>query len=335
MAAEAGWPLPQLAYKRNVYWNNDTVRQINGMPIDPAGEDWLPTMVPAAGPIEVKTHRVDMPDGTSVLALPASQVDLPQLPADLHLALVLDRSRSMANHTAEVSAAFAQLKQLVSPNTAVEVYLTASPYRGEASSRTTLSAIDPQEILYFGGQNAAELLVQFETLSEGEAYDAILVFTDGSGYELGASVLDVPVPPAPLWLVHLGSDIPLGYDDDTLEAIQASGGGVVGDLDQALTRLAVALGEGRHSSECRQSTRDFLDGYLWLTLPTEQVEGLAAWFSFRARVFQLRGTLPDPGGDAGPARGFGPGGDPGPIACHRPSVSNRHALLLDDCPGNG
>ncbi len=164
MADETGWPLPNLAYKRNVYWNGETARRVNGKPMEPTGENWLPASVPAAGPIEANTHRVDMPDDTSVLALPASQVELPKLPAELHLAVVLDRSRSMARHTAEVAAAFEQLAQLVSADTTVEVYLTASTYRGETPSRTTLSAIDPHEVLYFGGQNAAELLVQFETL---------------------------------------------------------------------------------------------------------------------------------------------------------------------------
>ncbi len=120
------------------------------------------------------------------------------------------------------------------------------------------------------------------------------MFTDGSGYELGASAVDVPAPPAPIWLVHLGSDIPLGYDDDTLEAIQASGGGVVGDLDQALTRLAVDLTVEGVVPNAADVSRDFLDGYLWLTLPTEQVEGLAGgsisepgFSSFAARFLIL------------------------------------------------
>ena len=101
------------------------------------------------------------------------------------------------------------------------------------------------------------------------------MFTDGSGYELGASDLDIPAPTAPLWLVHLGNDIPLGYDDATLEAIQASGGGVVGNLEQALTRLAIAFVEGSEIPAAGQGTRDFLEGYLWLTTSTEQVEGMA------------------------------------------------------------
>ena len=237
LATEAGWPVPSLAYKRNVYWNGETIRLVNGSRSEATEEAWLPETLEASGPFEPVIHRVDFPNGESVLAVPEAQVELPALPANLQIAVVLDRSRSMARYTAEVVEVFERLAQRIAPKSSVEVFLTASLYRGEPPSRTNFSDFDPQEILFFGGQNAAELLDQFENLSAGETYDAILVFTDGSGYELGESQLDVPIPAAPIWMIHLGSDIPMGYDDDTLEAIQASRGGVVGDLDQALTQI--------------------------------------------------------------------------------------------------
>jgi putative PEP-CTERM system integral membrane protein len=152
----------------------------------------------------------------------------------------------------------------------LDVYLTASPYRGEQPSLVTLDTIDPDTILYFGGQNAAQLIAQFEALrsTNGDRqYDAVLLLTDGSGYELGESDIEVPVPPHPVWVVHLGGEIPLGYDDQTLEAIQVSGGGVAGDLDEALARMAVSLA----SPAAGQAViSDLLDGYLWTVLPTAE-----------------------------------------------------------------
>jgi putative PEP-CTERM system integral membrane protein len=121
--------------------------------------------------------------------------------------------------------------------------------------------------MYYGGQNAAELLAQFDALQAGRDYDAIFVLTDGSGYELGASRIKVPIPDAPVWMVHLGDDFPLGYDDATLEAIQASGGGVAGSVEEALTRLAVAL-----EVEQGASLPDVIDGYAWLTVPAQVAE---------------------------------------------------------------
>jgi putative PEP-CTERM system integral membrane protein len=265
------WPLPRLALRRNVYWDGDSERLVNGAPMQADEEEWLPESVPVSQPVPPQVHRVDFPGGTSVLIQPAGQVSLPELTPGLRLAVVLDRSRSMEDRRDQVEAAFQRLEEITGPDAPVDVYLTASNFRGEVPSQVSLQDFNPGEVMYFGGQNAAELLTQFANLRGERAYDAVLVFTDGSGYELGASPSDVPVPDAPVWLVHLGSELPLGYDDQTLEAIQASGGGVAGDLDEALTRLAVAL-EG---SDAEVTQRDVLDGYIWTVLPTDKSEDIA------------------------------------------------------------
>jgi putative PEP-CTERM system integral membrane protein len=81
--------------------------------------------------------------------------------------------------------------------------------------------------------------------------------------------MELPIPPAPVWVVHLGGDIPLGYDDQTLELIQASGGGVTGDLTSALSRIAVTLYTESESGSPNAPISDLVDGYLWTVLPTE------------------------------------------------------------------
>ncbi|MBU0705088.1 MAG: PEP-CTERM sorting domain-containing protein, partial [Chloroflexi bacterium] len=116
-----------------------------------------------------------------------------------------------------------------------------------------------------------ELLAQFGALHAGREYDAILVLTDGSGYELSDGDTEVPIPDAPVWMVHLGGDFPLGYDDATLEALQASGGGAAGSLEEALTRLAVAI-ESRNNG---LPAHDVVDGYTWLTVLAGESEGAA------------------------------------------------------------
>jgi putative PEP-CTERM system integral membrane protein len=279
MASTDGWHMPRLALKRNVYWDEATERTLNGQalvsPRDAGSLDaWLPAELPLTAPFTPQTHRVDLPGGQSVLAIPAGQVALRDLPAGLRLAVVLDRSRSMEIHAGEVAQAFEQLHQLEQLS-AIDIYLTASPYRGEEPSMVSLQDLDPRQVLYFGGQNAAQLLVQFDDLyrvaPESKAYDAVLLFTDGSGYELGPSEEQAPLPPFPLWVVHLGGDISLGYDDKTLEAIQASGGGVAGSLDEALQRLALALNIGA-GEEVAAPVVDLVDGYVWEVLPSAQAE---------------------------------------------------------------
>jgi putative PEP-CTERM system integral membrane protein len=264
LAQDSAWPLPRLAEKRNVYWDKASMRLVNGQPLTGNASAWLPASIPATNPVEAVAHRVNFPGGKSVLVEPVAAADLPQPHANLNLAVVLDRSRSMANFEVEVKSALARLSELAEVGASVEVYLTASSSRGEEPSRVGLAKLDPAGIIYYGGQNAAELLVQFDTLQRGEAYDAVLVLTDGSGYEVGADGLKVPIPPVPVWMVHLAGNFPLGYDDGTLAAIQASGGGVAGSVDEALTRLAVALEAGQS-----ESAPDVIDGYAWTTIPTQ------------------------------------------------------------------
>jgi putative PEP-CTERM system integral membrane protein len=292
---EDAWPLPRLAEKRNVYWDNTSIRSVNGEPMQVDNDTWLPTSVPASLPVTPVTHRVDFPSGESVIIRPASTSDYADLSGELQLAIVIDRSRSMAEHAEDVRATLDGLDRALNSEMTVYLYLTTSRFRGEAPSRIGLARFDPDTLFYFGGQNAAELLEQFNTLHTDQDYDAILVLTDANGYELGAGEIEVLVPDAPVWMVHLGGDFPLGYDDATLEAIQASGGGVTGDIKEALARLALAL-----QAEPGTSSTDIVDGYVWSTVQTEGTtahavnEGFAALAARRLILDTMqrqRGTL--------------------------------------------
>ncbi len=261
LAQDNGWPLPRLAEKRNVYWDEQSVRLVNGQPMATQEDSWLPAAVAAARPVEPLAHRVDFPGGKTVVVEPAINSDQLALSRNLRLAVVLDRSRSMAAYADQTNTALAELADMAAAGAQIDLYLTASKYRGEGPSRRPLAGFNPDSIRYIGGQNAAELLAQFAALQQGEAYAAILVLTDGSGYELTAEEIEVPVPAAPVWLVHLGGDFPLGYDDGSLAAIQASGGGVAASVEEALTRLAVRQGQKQAAS-----ASDLIDGYHWTTI---------------------------------------------------------------------
>jgi len=254
------WPLPALAERRNVYWDQETTRLYNGQALQMADDDaWLPATLPVTQPARLATHRVDFPGGESVVLRPVSAQELPQLPTDLRLAVVLDRSRSMAAYAAEVEAALVQIKRL-SPQ--AQACLTAPAYSGAAPGLAPLQSLDASSLFYAGGQDAAELLAQFSATCSDGAYDAILVLTDGTGYKLGGQAVTVTVPSVPLWLIHFGG-FPLGYDDATLQAIQASGGGAADNLEEAMTRLALALQGAQTSQE--GPTYDVGDGFEWIT----------------------------------------------------------------------
>ncbi len=297
LAQEQNWPLPHLAEKRNVFWNKDSVRLINGDPMSVEADTWLPEHVPAVSAVEPVAHYAQFAKGQTVRLEPISPDNLPTLPADIRLAVTLDRSRSMATRATEIEVVLNRLVEMAANGATVELYLTASKYRGESPTRISLGEFESDNILYFGGQNAAELLAQFDTLSEGEVYDAVLVLTDGSGYELGYDGTEVPVPNQPVWLVHLGGEFPLGYDDATLEAIQASGGGIAGSVAEAFTRLA--------SSLKNQTGSDIIDGYRWLSNETaaagdvvhaadDDFTAIAARRLILAEMYRLKGKLVNP-----------------------------------------
>ncbi len=267
-AADGTWPLPQLADKRNVYWDAQTVRLVNGKSV-PAGSEsaWLPAALPASQRSAPTAHRVDFPSGESVLVRPAADMKKVDLPAGLRLAVVLDRSFSMRQRRGDVIQALASLQQAAGSGPEPDLYLTSSSFRGEDPRRVHLTDFDPAQVTYFGGQNAAELLAQFERLQEGKEYDLIVVLTDASGYEQSDSKTALAVPEAPVWIVHLGG-FPLGYDDPTLQAIQASGGGLAATVEEALVRYAAAReAPGR---------LDVVDGYTWQTLPTAEAGAVSA-----------------------------------------------------------
>ncbi len=298
MAHEDGWTMPYLAEKRNVYWDAGTIRTLNGETHAPAleqtdaatnaggtisqdtprndkGETWLPLMLPAATPIARTTHRFDLPIGETVIAQPVDTGTLPALPNDLRLAVVVDRSRSMRALGQEIQNALAQFKMIAGQGSVVDVYLTSSKLRGEPASRVAMNELDTNALAFSGGQNPAELLQQFGQLRGADAYDAVFVLTDGTGYALGASDANPVGTTGALWFVHLGGSFPLGYDDPTLQEIQATGGGVTGGVQDALTRYAAALAIRRgdnFAATGASAAADYVDGYLWLTLPTREAE---------------------------------------------------------------
>ena len=353
LAEDGAWPLPRLAFKNNVYWDSSTVRLVNGQPTrqqnDGSLSGWmpaalrLPASVAAAAPVQAVSHRVDFPGGQSLVLTPAAQAALPGLPAGARLALVLDRSYSMGLHASQVSEAIERLKGAAAQGLSVDVYLTASPFRGENPSIVRLENFDPQQVLYYGGQNPADLLAQFELLqtqrSNNQAADGILVLTDGTAYELGASQASgtnstvsatqrlTTIPNAPVWMIHLGSDIPLGYDDRTLEAIQASGGGVVSSLDEALSRLALDLSGGGQPARA--------GGWLCLVAAANgRSRRPGAGHTTGQRRHRRTGSPPvHPGGNAPPAGNHQPAQHARPASRPGEGVRHRHALFLDDRAG--
>lgn len=271
MGSPEGWALPQLAEKRNLFWDSHSQRTIGGESF--SQDVWLPGYLPANQAHQPQAHRTDFPNGQSVLALPVGSAPVEAtFSPGTRFAVILDRSGSMTEQANAVQAALQELNALQASGVALDLYLTATEVRGESASRLPWQTLKPEQLFAFGGQHPAQLLAQFESLKGSDTYTAILVLSDASGYELGESPVLVPSAQdlgAPLWFVHLGG-LPLGYDDATLESLQASGGGATDSLSNALINIAL-------SQQATQADRWLVqvDGYQWWTVPTPAVSEIA------------------------------------------------------------
>ncbi|HEY9879266.1 MAG TPA: TIGR02921 family PEP-CTERM protein [Leptolyngbyaceae cyanobacterium] len=245
------WPLPQLTEKRSIYWDRKTVHLRGKTAIKLDRETWFEAGLPTQSPKHQK-HQTVFPEGYRVVAGPLENTSEPI--QQQRLALVVDTSYSMASQSRRLSEALREFQAIANGNT-LDWYLTAAS--GGTAER--LEAIDPKKITFFGSLQPSELLQQFEQLQDGRPYDAIILITDQGSYELAEDQAKVPSPNAPLWVLHLGGQLPSAYEDSVLQAIQNSRGGVATAAKDLLQRLALS----RQDS----TVAGVVDGYVWRVEP--------------------------------------------------------------------
>jgi putative PEP-CTERM system integral membrane protein len=252
MKQEAGWPLPQLSERRNLFWTAATQRRLNGQRFRQAQDVWLPTVIPSVEPWQPIRHQVALPDGSQVVAEPVDSNTAP-LASGQHLALILDRSYSMATSRQEVAQTLRWLRDQGTTRRQIDLYLTTAG--GQSQRVENWQRLDPQDLVFFGTLQPPEMLQQFQSLQGTRAYDAVVLITDQGSYELAQEQAAVPQMAAPLWLVHL-KGLPAAYDDATLEAIQASGGGVATSLQEVIQRRNA-------QAVASPAVVNIVDGYTW------------------------------------------------------------------------
>ncbi|WP_254563946.1 TIGR02921 family PEP-CTERM protein [Oscillatoria sp. HE19RPO] len=259
MQSPQGWAMPQLAEKRNVFWNRQTQRQYNGETVKRLGDAWMPEFLPATDTPSGNAHQVTLPGDYQISAQPLTETDY-ILPQGKRIAVIVDRSYSMRSHAKEVTETVNWLKQNGFAdnrfdNNDADIYLTASP--GAIPLRLdNLGELNPAQITYYGSLNYRGMLQQFQELQGDTTYDAVALISDRGSYELAKDSPDLLTLSSPLWMVHLGG-LPRAYDDGTLQAIQSSGGGVSTDLEAVLHRIATTAKLG-------PSTVSVVDGYRWV-----------------------------------------------------------------------
>ncbi len=253
MKQNNSWLLPRLNEQRNVYWNQKTNRTIDGKPVTVADNQWLPESI-SADKSTPAVHQLTLPNGSNIVAKPFDSNGY-NLPQSQRLAIVLDSSYSMNAHRDELTKTIDWLRSNILPHNQIDLYLTAS--KAARPQSLSLKGFQPDQAIFYGSIEPQQMLAQFETLSQGAAYDAIIAITDRGSYELTQDGAKIKSLSAPLWMVHLGG-LPSAYDDATLSAIQHSGGSVSTDIKTVMQRIATLPSLGQQTS-----LLSVVDNYAW------------------------------------------------------------------------
>lgn len=266
MRQEKGWPLPELNEQRNIFWTNRTKRIRNGKVKRGFSDRWLEAYLPADQAQQPMVHQVNLGDGYRISAKPLDLLDKSAMGniKDKRFAVILDSSRSMAAQASQVKKTFTWLQQQgfadqSLTNNDADLYITDAidnKIDHQAKRIDDISDFDPAQITFYGSIQPEQMLQQFEQLRGNTPYDGILLVTDQGSYELSEDNKNVAVVAAPLWMVHLGNQLPSAYNDTILKLIQNSGGGVSTDIPGVIQRMATqeALGS---------SVVSVADGYAW------------------------------------------------------------------------
>ncbi len=274
---DGAWPLPQLTEKRNIFWTNKTNHMRGKKTISLSEDEWFEAALPAKK-ASSKAHTVNLSEGLSVTATPTTQKEQ-SFPASKSLAIVIDSSYSMAEHSSALRQAVDELKPVANNNT-LDFYITAVGENAELSAK----AVEVDGLEFYGSLQPAEMLQQFAELRGDKTYDAVLLLTDEGSYELAKNQEALPNIGASLWIVHVDGKVPPAYEDGLLQKLQASRGGVETSVSSTLERIALQL-----------AGETAVDGYVWkVATGEEDVQGAQAGFeaiAARQLIYQQSQTL--------------------------------------------
>jgi putative PEP-CTERM system integral membrane protein len=253
LSEEGGWPMPRLAERRNVYWDRRTQRVLGGAAL--SKDAWLPASVPARAPLLPTRHQVTLSGGHVITATPIDlRTVLPR--RGLRAAVVVDTSRSMERRVEALRIERAWMQEALR-DAKVDLYLASAPSSGRGPERRSDAlSFAPESVVWYGALTEPELLSQFEATRAATEYDAVFVLTDGGGQDLVEQQPRVPALKEALWMIHLGGELPRGYDDQTLALLSRPNSGVATTLGEAVRRYSAA-------ASAPGSMTDLDGGYLW------------------------------------------------------------------------
>jgi len=223
------WPLPKVLEQRNIYWDGQTQRRINGDPVGTKVKtQWIPSQLSSVHTTQPSTHT-SLVDNQIIKALKRNHAaETPK--SNKHIAVLIDGSYSMHKLKEATKQAYEKIPQHVKQ---------ADFYYCHSTCTALENMADLQQQFTFGNSQVADHIAAFNRLQHPK-YDAILVLTDDGSYEIESTEAESLTLSTPLWITHLEGHIPYAYDDRVLDLIYKTHGGITYSIKEALLRLNTA-----------------------------------------------------------------------------------------------
>jgi len=221
--------LPTLLEKRNIDWSKKTTRRLNGTRLKKIN-GWMPQIDEKETTVSnVKAFDTQM--GDRMISLK----QVPELPNKFlgKLAIIVDTSYSLKNKEDRLQETITRLNTLKADSLIdFDVYMGGV----EDGSMQQKPSLNFEDIKPFGSLTYRHLIKQFLNISHPEDYTAVILLTDQGLYGTDGN-FDTARLKTPLHFLHIDKAA-AAYDDDILDHIYRSGGGVSTSVDGLIYQLA-------------------------------------------------------------------------------------------------
>jgi len=222
--------LPTLLEKRNVDWSKKTTRHLNGKIVGRT-KNWMPEFK-AASKSGSSVSKVAIPMGPTLVTM-ASTPDTLNSPVG-KIAVIVDTSYSMSDKRNDLTRTANDLAALQNAGLVDIDY-----YIGSAGDELMLktSVLDADDVKPYGSLTARSLFNQFLKIADANNYAAVVLLTDQGLYGTEGSFNAAQLN-APLYFLHVDRAA-AAYDDDILDHIYRSGGGVATSVQSLHQQLSL------------------------------------------------------------------------------------------------
>jgi len=224
------WAFPTLLEKRNAFWSDETTLTLNNTQAKRLKDSWFPAAPVArdAKPLHSQIISLETNSGHPYLVDISKQQGLIASHTEKQYAVLIDTSYSMHKHRDKLSSLLNHLSNHTkSSSTKIDYFLVGK-------TLTPFKDATVKDILFFGHTGHLSHLDAWQKYKPKNQYDALVILTDQGAYELPEKIKIRTGSKTPIWLLHMGEQLPYAYDDKLFDLIMKSKGGIATNFETIL-----------------------------------------------------------------------------------------------------